>query len=122
MKTVICAAIAFALFAGQAQAQSLNDILSTLTGHMGQVNAEQNAIKAANDAGDRTSACQHTAAAAAYADAAIADLDNMQATLDADTTMSDAARADWQGHITDARRSVNQLSASNHSLLDRYCS
>jgi hypothetical protein len=122
MKTVICAAIAFAVFASQAQAQSLNDILSTLTGHMGQLNAEQKATLASIDAGDRAGACQHTSAAAAYADAALSDLDDMQATLDADTTISDAARADWQGHITDARGSVNQLSASNHSNVDRYCS
>ena len=118
----IAAVIASVVLAGQAQAQSLNDILATLTGHMAQVGAEQKATQAANAAGDPASACRHIAAAAANADAASQDLDTMQATLDANTTMSDAVRADWQGHITDARGSVNTLSSSNHALFDRYCS
>lgn len=115
-------ALAGVLIATQAHAQSLNDILDTLTGHMAQINAEQNATQAANDAGDRAGACRHVAAAAANADAAGQDLDTMQATLDANTTVSDAVRADWQGHIIDARGSVNQLAASNHRLVAQYCS
>jgi len=122
LKTAVAAALVSTVLAGQAQAQSLNDILSTLTGHMAQVGAEQKATQAANAAGDHAGACRHIAAAAANADAASQDLNTMQATLDADTTISDAVRADWQGHITDARGSVNQLSSSNHAMFDRYCS
>ncbi len=113
--------VAFSLFATTAHAQSLNDLLGDLTAQMGRSNDEGQATIAALNAGDLSGACRHVAARGGYLDAASRDLEAMQSGLDASTTMSDAARADWQYHITDAKGSVAQLANANNANQSRYC-
>ncbi len=115
------AVFAACLFATAAHAQSLNDILSDLTTRMSHMNDEGEAAVASLHDGDLATACAHLANRSAYAEQAGADLDTMQATLDANTVMSDAARADWQGHIIDARGSIAQIADANDSTRARYC-
>lgn len=122
MKRIAVLAAAFGLFATAAHAQSLNDLLTDLTAQMGHSNDEGMAVKSALDGGDLATACQHVSTRQAYLDAANTDLDTMQSTLDANTTMSDDVRADWQYHITDARGSIRQLSAANYDNSTKYCS
>lgn len=122
MKAWQIAILMTAVSATPAAAQSLNDILGTLTGHMRQANTELDATNAALGTRDIAGACQHLAADIAALDAANQDLDTMQATLNADTVLSDSARADWQYHINDARGSVAQLAASGRDTQAKYCS